>query len=152
MEPATLATIFPQWIQDLNTGLSLIGFFVTIYVLVEVRRIKSAFLARARLPDLIKELSKAGSALNSHLGQWDSQRNEARGQIKIAATLIKSTLTMVPKPERTELERIQKKLVDAAQQFSDQGHSNVEAAWDLYSDIQSCITSLNQVTKNMKWE
>jgi hypothetical protein len=152
MEPATLATIFPQWIQDLNTGFSLIGFFVTIYVLVEVRRIKSAFLARARLPDLIKELSKAGSALNSHLGQWDSRRNEARGQIKIAATLIKSTLSMLPKPERTELERIQKKLVDAGQHFSDQRHSNVEAAWDLYSDIQSCITSLNQVTKNMKWE
>lgn len=152
MELVTLATIFPQWIQDLNTSFSLIGFFVTIYVLVEVRRIRSAFLARARLPDLIKELSKAGSALNSHLGQWESQKNEARGQIKIAATLIQATLTMLPKPEKTEMERIQKKLVDATQHFPDERHSNVEAAWDLYSDIQSCITSLNQVTKNMKWE
>lgn len=152
MEPAAVVSIFPQWVQDLNTGFSLIGFFVTVYVLVEVRRIKSAFLARARLPDLIKELSKAGSILSSHLGQWDTKRNEARGQIKIAATLIKSTLVMLPKPEKGELERIQKKLVDAAQHFSDEKYLNVEVAWDLYSDIQSCITSLNQVTKNMKWE
>lgn len=152
MESATLASIFPQWIQDLNTGLSLVGFFVTIYVLVEVRRIKCAFLARARLPDLIKELSKAGSALSSHLSEWDSQRNEARGQIKIAATLIKSALPMLPKSEKIELTRIQKKLVEAAQHFSEERRSSVEAGWDLYSDIQSCITSLNQVTKNMKWE
>ena len=152
MEPDIVASIFPQWAQDLSTGFSLIGFFITAYVLVEVRRIKSAFLARARLPDLIKELSKAGSALNIHLGQWEKQRNEARGQIKIAAALIKSALTMLPKPEKSELELIHKKLVDAAQHFSDEEYSNIDAGWDLYSDIQSCITSMNQVTKNMKWE
>jgi hypothetical protein len=152
MEPAIVASIFPQWAQDLSTGLSLIGFFITVYVLVEVRRIKSAFLARARLPDLIKELSKAGSALNTHLGQWEKQRNEARGQIKIAAALIKSALVMLPKPEKIALTLIHKKLVDAAQDFPDEKYSNIDAGWDLYSDIQSCITSLNQVTKNMKWE
>jgi hypothetical protein len=98
-----VTSIFPQWAQDLNTSLSFIGFAITVYVLVEVKRIKASFLARARLPELIRELSRVGSALNGNLGQWPGQRNEARGQIKIAATVLKATLAIVPGPERKEL-------------------------------------------------
>lgn len=152
MGDVVLTSAFPQWVQDLNTGLSLIGFFITLYVLYEVKNIKCAFLARARLPELIKELSKAGSALNASLADWPTKRNEARGQVKIAATLLKSSFGMLPKPEKNELTQIQLKLVDAARTFSNQEYDRVEVAWDIYSDIQSSITSLNQVAKNMKWE
>lgn len=146
-----MGSIFPQWIQDINTGLSILGFFITIYVLIEVRHIKSAFLARARLPDLIKELSKTGSALNSDLDNWEHQKNKARSQIKVAATLIQSALAMLPKQERTAVARLQKKMLNATQHFSDEKYLTLDIAWDLYSDIQSCITTLSQVSKNMKW-
>ena len=139
-------------IQDLNTGLSFLGFVITLFVLFEVKSIKDTFLSRARLPELIRDLGKAGSTINSYLGQWPVQRNEARCQIKVAASLMKSASTMLPKIEKNEVLLTHKKLVDAAQHFSDHRYADVEIVWDLYSDIQSSIASMTQVSKNNRWE
>lgn len=147
-----LVSIFPQWAQDLNTGLSFLGFLITAYTLYEVTRIKVSFLARARLPDIIKELSEKGSALNSILGAWPEKKNEARSHIKVSATLLKSALPMLGKEEKAEISKIHEKLFSAAKCFSDPNYPNTDEAWDIYSDIQSCITTLTQVSKNMKWE
>lgn len=147
-----MESVFPQWVQDINTGLSILGFAVTLFVLFEVKYIKNSFLSRARLPEVIKDLEKAGSILNGNLGQWPIQYNEARCQIKIAAVLMKSASKMLPANERKELLRTHKKLITAVQNFSQQQYTNVEAVWDLYSDIQSSIASITQVSKNNRWE
>lgn len=147
-----MSSVIPQWVQDVNTGLSILGFGITLYVLFEVKFIKNNFLARARLPELIKDLAKAGSTLNGQLGEWPAQKNEALCQIKIAASLLKSASAMVPKTESKELARTHKKLTDAAHAYSRQNDISTDAIWDLYSDIQSGIASLTQVSKNNRWE
>lgn len=147
-----MESYFPQWAQDLNSSLSFIGFLITAYTLYEVKRIKSSFLARARLPDIIKELGKAGSALSTILGTWPNQRNDARSHIKVSATLIKSALPMLTGTNKKELSKIQERLSRAAIGFSNPVFPNTDEAWDIYSDIQSCITTLTQVSKNMKWD
>ncbi|MCX8516796.1 MAG: hypothetical protein ORN29_01750 [Rhodoferax sp.] len=147
-----LASFFPQWAQDLNTGLSFVGFLITAYTLYEIKRIKASFMARARLPDIIKELGKNGSSLNTILGTWPSQRNEARSHIRVSATLLNSALPMLEGADKKELSKIQEKLSSAAKGFSDPDYPNHDEAWDIYADIQSCITIITQVSKNMKWE
>lgn len=147
-----MASYFSQWFQDLNTGLSFIGFLITSYTLYEVTGIKASFLARARLPDIIEELAKTGSALSSILGTWPKQRNEARSHIKVSAALLKSALPMLAGAEKREASKIQVKLSSAANKFSEPNYPSVDEAWDIYSDIQSCISSLTQVSKNMKWK
>lgn len=147
-----MQSIFPQWAQDINTGLSLLGFCITLYVLFEVKYIKNSFLRRARLPEVIKELSKAGSTLNTCLAQWPLQRNEAHCQIKVAASLMKSAIKMLPKEEKKEITRTHEKLTKAATEFNQAQFAQADAVWDLYSDIQSTITSMNQLSKNIKWE
>jgi ascorbate-specific PTS system EIIC-type component UlaA len=69
---SALPLVDPPLLHNLNPWLTLIGFVITflgivitVYVLIEVKRIKSDFLARVRLPGLIKDLEKAGTALNS---------------------------------------------------------------------------------------
>lgn len=147
-----MESIFPQWAQDLNTGLSFLGFLITAYTLYEVTRIKASFLAKVRLPDIIKELTKTGSTLNATLITWPQKRNEAISQIKISATLLKSAIPMLSGVEKKEISRIEKRLALAAKKFTNPSYPNTEEAWDIYSDIQSCLTSLTQVSKNMKWE
>lgn len=147
-----MPSIIPQWIQDVDTGLSILGFIITLYVLAEVKLIKNTFLSRARLPELIKDLQKAGSTLNSHLGGWPSQRNEAVCQIKVAASLLKSASSIMPKAERGELLQAHRKLKNAAQAFFSGREISADLAWDLYSDIQSSIASIIQVSKNNRWD
>lgn len=145
-------SFFPQWAQDLNVGLSFVGFFITLWVLYDVRRIRASFVARARLPALMRDIAKAGSTLNGHLQQWPEQRNPALGQIKVAAALLKTSVTIAPKSERRHLSRIHRKLTLAVTRASASAPLDEEAAWDMYSDIQSCLTSLDQAVKNLKWE
>lgn len=147
-----MPSAIPQWIQDANTALSLLGFAITLYVLFEVKFIKNTFLSRARLPELVRDLTKAGSTLNGHLGEWPSQRNEALCQIKVAASLLKSASAMVPKTEKHELIKTHKKLTAAAQSFSSGHNISTDVVWDLYSDIQSSIASMTQIAKNKRWE
>ncbi len=152
MEVVNLQSFFPQWAQDLNTGVSFIGFMITLYVLIEVKYIKNSFLRRARLPEVAKELSQVGSKLSNSLGQWPAQRNEAHCQIKVAASLLKSVAKMLPNEEKKEIIQTQKKLIAAANNFNQPQFVLVDSVWDLYSDIQSAITSMNQLSKNIKWE
>ncbi|WP_218673443.1 hypothetical protein [Chromobacterium haemolyticum] len=147
-----MASTFPQWAQDLNTGLSFISSIVTIYVLIEVKSIKNSFLRKARLPEIIRDLSKAGSILSSTLNDLPAQRNAFHCQIKIAASLIQSTIKILPKEEKKEIERVHSKLAIAASDFNHPRLSHADALWDLYSDIQSTISSMRQLVKNVKWE
>lgn len=147
-----MPSVIPQWVQDINTGLSILGFGITLYVLFEIKLIKNTFLSRARLPEIIRDLESAGSTLSDQLGQWPSQRNEAICQIKVAASLLKSASFMVPTAERNELLKTHKKLVGAAQSHSSKQPISTDSIWDLYSDIQSSIASMTQISKNNRWE
>ena len=147
-----MQSLFPQWLQDLNTSLGIVGFGITVYVMFQVGSIRRSFLSRARLPEIIKELRKAGSALNDNLAQWPSRKNDARSQVKIAASLLQSALFLVPRDARSSLETLHRRLAESARDFSDPRFNNPDVAWDVYSDVQSAITQLSQSVRNLKWE
>ncbi len=147
-----MASVIPQWLQDVNIGLSLLGFVITLYVLFEIKLIKNTFLSRARLPEIIRELTKAGSMLNSQLAQWPAQHNDALSQIKVAASLLKAASALVPNAEKQELLQTHKKLTEAAQSSARGLQISTTLIWDLYSDIQSSISNMTQISKNNKWE
>ena len=148
-----MQSVLPQWVQNLSIVFSILGFIVTLYVLYEVKHIKNTFLSRARLPELINDLSKVGAILNNNLGEWSEQRGEALCQIKVAAGLMKSASTMLPKIQKQEVLQIHMKLNKEAQKFLQQSDENAKTTtWDLYSDIQSTIATITQVSKNNKWE
>lgn len=147
-----MPSAIPQWIQDLNTLLGVIGFFITVAVMWQVSSIRMSFRARARLPEIIKELEKVGTTLNSSLEGWPLRKNSARSQIKIAASLIQGALPFVSGAVRRKIVIDQKKLVLAAREFDASMYDLPDPAWDLYSDIQSVITSLKQSARNLNWE
>jgi hypothetical protein len=115
----------------------------------QVRIIKKSFLTKARMPDIIKELTKVTSDLNKTLGGWPLQKQEAHLHIKVAISLLTSTRPLLEKNGRLEINRIHSKLSSASANFS---MVNVNVAWDLYSDLQSVLMIIKQHSQNMKWE
>lgn len=147
-----MGCIIWQWVQDIDTLLSLFSFFVTLYVLYEVHEIKKTFFTRARLPEYLEELKSSGSKLSVSLDQWPTQRHAAHEQIKISVTLLTSSRSVLPKEEKIEIDKIIKKLNTAKVEFHLQKYDDVNNVWDLYSDIQLAITSMTQLLKNIKWK
>lgn len=153
---SNITSIFPQWVEDINTGLSLIGFFITFYVMYEVRIIRNRFLIKARLPELIKKLKMSGSELNKYLGDthnWDSNKNKVLGEVKISCVLLKSSSKIIPSPEKRQIVDTYKKLNKICTGgFSNATNLELQKGWDIYSDIQSIIVILEQLSLNLKWE
>lgn len=141
-----------QFIQDINPLLSFISFFVTLYVLWEVNVIKKTFFTRARLPEYLNDLEGSRSKLNVSLNQWPTERHIAHEQIKICVTLLTSSRSVLPKEEKREIDKIIQKLNAAKVEFHSQKYDDVNNVWDLYSDIQSAIASMTQLSKNNSWK
>jgi hypothetical protein len=150
----SVPSIFPQWAQDLNTGLSFFGFvfttiglILTIWVAWQVNKIRQHYLAKGRLPDVVKQLENSGSRLNAHLEGWPAMEREFRGEIKVAATLMKSASRMLGRQDGERARSIERKFTKELP--SDR--MPADDAWDAYSDVQTVIVSLSEVKKNMDW-
>jgi hypothetical protein len=137
----------PEWIKDFETLFSLLGFVITLYVLYEVRAIRRAFKSRARLPEIAKDLSAAGSEISKLLRDWPSNRPMVKGQFKIVVTLLNVALEFVSGSQRADIKRVRLRIKNALPSFSDGTD-----AWELYTDIQTSIQTLSQATKNAKWD
>lgn len=146
-----MPSIFPQWLQDLNTALGIAGFVITVVVMFQVSTIKRSFKSRARLPEIVKELEQAGSALNATLAAWPAQKNNARSHIKVAASLLQAAVRLLPREERAPIKSLEKRISNAAKDFNCRRFDNPNEAWDIYSDIQSSITHLNQSVRSLNW-
>ena len=146
-----MPSILPQWLQDLNTALGIAGFVITVIVMLQVSGIKRSFRSRARLPEIVKDLEKAGSSLNATLAAWPAQKNDARSHIKIAATLLESAIRLLPRADRSPIKRLADRISTSAKDFTSTKYDNPNEAWDIYSDIQSSITHLNQSVRSLNW-
>lgn len=146
-----MASFFPQWAQDLNTGLSFLGFCITVYVMLEVRFIKKSFLRRARLPEVIETLTITARELNDYLKQWPEQEKEVICQIKIAASLLRKAKEIVPNEDKQEIQKLLSRL-EACSSTSPNTQLSENFCWHLWADIRSVVTSMEQLSKNLKWE
>ena len=142
----------PAWIQDLSSILGIAGFVITVVVALHVSAIRRSFKSRARLPQITKDLQKIGTALNGNLNAWPQHKNDARAQLKVAATLIKAAIPLVPRADRPSLKDVLKKLLVSIKDLSQSKYDSPDIAWDIYSDIQLSITHLNQSMRNQIWE
>lgn len=146
-----MPSIFPQWAQDLSTAFGLLGFIITLMVMIQVSEIRRSFRSRARLPEILKDLQKAGSALNSTLQDWPSRKNDARSYIKVAASLLQAAIPLLPREARRSIKIAQQKLAESSTNFNDTKYNIPDEVWDIYSDIQSSITHLNQSVRSLNW-
>jgi hypothetical protein len=139
--------MLPEWIKDLETIFSLLGFLITLYVMYEVRAIRRGFKSRARLPEITKDLTASGSEISKLLKDWPNNRPVVKGQFKIVGTLIAAALEFVSGPQRSDVKRIHTRIKNSLSSFSD-----ATDAWELYTDIQNAIQAISQASKNAKWD
>lgn len=144
----------PTWLQDLGTISSVFGLFVTIFLLLEARKIRNSFLRRARLPEITKELSKTSSLLSSHLKKWDQEKILAIEQFAIIKGLLENLLSKLPDEEKRIVKNYTKKLVVSKSFWRRADLSGIteNGAWDLYAEFSTVVTRLEQLNKDIKWD
>ena len=103
-------SVFPQWFVDIATFTTVIGFFLTLWLLYEARHIRNSFLRRARLPQVTKELKAVSKTLSSHLKSWGTQKEDARNQLSISRALLENLIPKLPNEEQKKCKAFVKQL------------------------------------------
>ncbi|CAI2297568.1 hypothetical protein [Vibrio parahaemolyticus] len=147
-------SFFSQWFVDVATFTTVIGFFLTLWLLYEARHIRNSFLRRARLPQITKELKVVSKELSSHLKNWATQKEEARNQLSISKALLENLIPKLPSEEQKKCKVFVKKLKPRKWLMFNDSLSNVdeEQAWDLYTELSAITTMLIQLEKDSKWD
>jgi hypothetical protein len=128
----------------------MLGFLITVGVFVKVEGIRKHFLRRARMPDLYKSLTSVSSKYNEALNNWPSLHKEAHFELITALPLLRVAISITKRSESPEIHSAHKAIKGAIKKFN--SATSYDDAWRLYAELQSAMTSMNQLKKNMKWE
>lgn len=63
------------YLENISIIAGVIGLPISIFALFEVRKIKSLFHSKARLPQLLSDLQKSASKLNEDIASWDKNNH-----------------------------------------------------------------------------
>ena len=147
-------SLFPQWFIDLATLTTVVGFFFTIWLLFEAKKIRNSFLRRARLPQITKKLSEVSKSLSSHLKNWTNEEREAIQQLSISRALLENVLPKLPEQEQKKCNAYIKKLTPKKWIFfnRDLPVLTEDSAWNLYTELSALTTTLIELEKDSKWD
>ncbi len=146
--------MLPQWIQNLSILFSIFGFVVTCFLLIEARDIKNSFLRKARIPEIVTELTDVSGKLARNLKKWDAESSLALERLEITKGLLESIEKKLPGHEKKKVSNLISKLNVKKWIFFKVPISVLEKdqAWDLYTELSGVITSLKQLEKDSKWD
>ena len=146
-------TKIPSWINDIASISSIVGLGISIYLLIAIKNIKKSFLRRARLPEIVIELTVVHKDLFNNLKDWNNESKLGIEKIKISMGIFENLRTKLPDAERKLVNQYLKKLRPKKYLFFTTTIKNIEsdAAWDLYSDLSGLITCLNQLKEDSRW-
>lgn len=144
-----------EWLSPVADLLSVVGFFMTLWVLALTRTIKRTFALRARTPQLRKALTVKVNTLRPLIKAWPQNRNEALGVLANARALLENLQTKLPRNERTAVDRIVRELngrrIGLFRRMHPAEYSE-DDLWKIFADLQAIITSLEQREKDVTWE
>jgi hypothetical protein len=89
MEPFTVWIIDFKF-SDFADVLSVIGFCFTIYVLLTIRKIQNYYVFKARVPDLLKKISKHTSQLSQLHNEFEHSKPQILLEIGQTEVALKS--------------------------------------------------------------
>lgn len=127
--------------------LSIVSFVLTIFVWLNVRKLRNVYKLKARGPSLIKELSKSASNLSRFMNEYHEfvpQVTEELGKVAVKLHSLKRKLSGSPK-------RSVKQVLACIDQC-EVSAQNEEQVRRTYIEIVKVIEELKDNQKDLNWE
>jgi len=148
------SSFIPQWMTDISAVSSIVGLIVTVFLFFEARTIRKSFLRRARLPAITKDLLKATSDISSNLKSWPNGKQPALEVFAQVKGLLENIKPKLPNEEQKHINGFLKKLQPRKYMILKSSLSELteDKAWDLYTDLNTVVTRLQQLDQDSKWD
>lgn len=147
-------SIFPQWIMDIATAMTIFGFLITLLVFKQTKDIKKSFLNKARLPEIQKELNQCASNINKQIDNWEGSKERISVEFFNCAGILDSLIKKLDDNQKTKARSLLKRLryrpfyIFPAKKTC---IADKATAWSLYEDLSELNVSLSQIIKDSNW-
>jgi hypothetical protein len=133
--------------SGVGSAASIISFLITLYLFYAVRKIKSFYVSKARIPELIEQLKEHASRLADFHRDFEESRQQVLLEIGRAEVTLKSLKKKVSRPTRKSV-RVVIKLIGNYSPFN-QTQDNL---WNIYVELQKVIQEIIGVQSDRAWE
>ncbi len=127
--------------------------------MLSVRQLKKKYRNKKRIPEILSDLERISKEFNELTKEVEQNRRE----IIVATKKLKAILESLKKKSNTDIEKTLIVALKRTKQviknkrpvsyfFFNREWIFFEEIWELYGDLQSVIQSLNEHTKDKKWE
>jgi hypothetical protein len=152
-----MSPILPVWIQDVAAISSVLGLVVTAWLLWEARKLRTACLRRARLPQLHDALKDAIEKLAEPLADWDRDRRAALYQFRQVSAHLDDLLPKLDPRLREKARALQgqlciKRIFRLRCHRPKLNELAADDVWQLYCELSAFVTSLNNLLEDSSWQ
>lgn len=151
--------MLPGWANDIAAVSSILGLGVTLWLLWEARKLRTACLRRVRLPQLYEALKDAIAGLAGPLGQWNIDRRQALYQFQQVSGHLDDLFPKLDPKLREKARALQGQLrgpgvwrfrMPRSPRKQLDGLS-ADDVWQLYCELSGFVTSLNNLLEDSSW-
>jgi hypothetical protein len=127
--------------------MSILGFFITVYVMIQIRQIKEYYTARIRLPELRNLLQQYASNLGGFLNDYSNNKNMIILEISKTEPVLQAIKKRLGWSERKRVKEAIKIIND-----HQNGHNfDEERVRLLYNSLHGISVELEQWENDKRW-
>lgn len=133
---------------------SIIGVMVSIYLIIEAKKISKLFLGKARLPELIKDLKSIYPEISDMMDSFENNKNEIFTKFLESKSLVEN----LEKKLTTDLEK--RKCKEFRAMFlkgkllflkTKKTEMTLAESWEMLRELSALTTTLTEFEKDLKW-
>lgn len=142
-----------EWINYIGSSASILSFFISIYVLVELRQIRQYFLFRVRIPSLLRALQSYASGMSRGLNNFEGSRQEIETMLARCESTLRSLSPKLSRVEKRTVKRLTKSIRSFRQSswWHEKKEFDLEQAWSIYNDLQGVIEIVKNLAADLEW-
>ena len=135
-------------VATLDPWIGLVSIAVTIYIGFRVKSLTAKHNRKYRMPQVIIGITDHASELNKLFPRWQSETDAATTNFKKTKEILKSAKTLFDGDQKRTLGETIKKIEKILKLNNVNLAASRKQAYDIYSDLQGCITMLNEYQAN----
>ena len=137
-----------EWFVAVVNITSLVGFIITLWVFVEIRRIRSHYVFKGRVPQHTKKLKRSASKIADYMNDFE----DMLPQIKLELVSIEVELeSLAKKLDRRSRQSINELLKRIRLCVGDRSKS-ISDLRGIYRDLHRVIARVEELQKDLNWE
>ncbi len=150
-----------QSITDAATILTIISFFMTLWVIRTTNFLKKKFKNKGRLPEIKTEITQTTNKIFSILtsreldNNWVEFNRMFSMEVKTCYPVIDNLLSKVESDQKNAVKNILDLIAPKTRFFGRRKVitiSNKDKAWDIYQELSSLTVHIDQIMKDMRWD